>query len=78
MIDQAGPFKISTSISISSPNTHAASFPSSNGCPWVGAIICLHLTRKVFLEASSPSLSSLVVNNVVKYEMYICLIEKRY
>ncbi|KAI4810641.1 hypothetical protein KUCAC02_013579 [Chaenocephalus aceratus] len=27
-IDRPGPFKISASISISSPNTHAASFPS--------------------------------------------------
>lgn len=51
VIDRPGPFKISTSISISSPNMHAAASPSGNDCPWV----VHHCLREVFLVASSPS-----------------------
>lgn len=47
-IDRAGPFKISTSIRISSSNTHThtVSFPSGNDCPWVagswrGLFVCV-------------------------------------
>lgn len=76
VIDRPGPFKISTSISISSPNTQAAFMPSGNGCPWVGGIVCLHLERQVFLVASSPSLSSLLLCNAVRFGTYICLFEK--
>lgn len=77
VIDRPGPFKISASISISSPNTHAASFPSGNDCPWAGGIVCLHLEREAFLVASSPYPSSLVPSNVLKYGGYIWLLNKR-
>lgn len=65
VIDQSGPFKISTSVSISSSNTHTVSFPSGNDCPWVvggwlvGAV-CLSLG--LFLMASSPPFSPLPNN----------------
>lgn len=51
VIDRPGPFKISSSISISSPNVHAAASPSGNDCPWV----VHHCLIEVFLVASSPS-----------------------
>lgn len=79
VIDRPGPFKISASISISSPNTHAASFPSGNDCPWAEGIVCLHLEReKRFLWHPVPFPPLLVRCNVLKYGGYIWLLNKRH
>lgn len=63
-IDRSGPFKISTSISISSSNTHTVSSPQVMTVLGLGELagaVCLRF--EVFLVASSPPFS-LLLNNV--------------
>lgn len=68
-IDRSGPFKISTSISISSSNSHTVSFPSGNDCPWVagswrGLFVCVckgFLWHPVLHSLHSPILRINVV-----------------
>lgn len=58
-IDWSGPFKISTSISISSSNAHTVSFPSGNNCPWVaGSWRGLFVCGSVFCAIQSFVLST--------------------
>lgn len=67
-IDRPGPFKISASISISSPNTHAASFPSGNDCPWLGEwFVCIKRARCVScgIHSFTPPWSPLSVQRIV-------------